>query len=142
MNIGAPIYTVEEQIKNIQKKREYVKPKESTELTESKKSTDSRYWLVGSFGFEYMSRRADKIIFDKVTNKYYLHEYNNKIHEIKYDDIINDMNYMDKMRRNNVDNKDIQNSLHYRSSYSLFDKKYHRPVSIVKSCGSFFIEEC
>ena len=120
MSFGAQIYSINEQLEMIQKKQ-----KKHDECIQQKYK-DSRYLTVGSSGFEWMSRMPDPIIYDKVANKYYLHSYSGKMNEISYDDIMKDMDSYNKKNNGTDDMK-------YISHYTLFDKKYHMPISIHKT---------
>jgi hypothetical protein len=77
------------------------------------KNANSRYVRVGHYGFDWMSRMPDPIIFDKLTRKYYVKEHSNKFKEVSKEEI----------------KKNMKNINNYNMYYKIYKQDRWMPIN-------------
>jgi hypothetical protein len=86
------------------------------------KNANSRYIKIGHYGFDWMSRMPDPIIFDKLTRKYYVKNYFNKMKEVSKEEI----------------KKNMKNTNNYNMYYNIYKQEQWMPytlgLSLIKNC--------
>lgn len=98
------------------KNNAYAKQRDEKVKCFKEKYANSQYVLVGTYGFEHMSRMPDNLIYDKINNKYFT---------VGYGKMLRDNITIEEINKNN---KNIDNRNAY---YLLFDKKNYIPVLFV-----------